>query len=215
MGNWMGKSEACFPAGLSGCQERVVNTMEFIHTIDMPGRWYTELFEVASGQYGYVTADDVRALGGKESVLVDMERHGHLDRHARGLYRFRSYPADPRDEFMAATLWPRGLGVISHDSALDLWNLCDVNPIRIHVTVPRRERVRRQTPSTYEVHVRDLDRGDVTNLDGIPVVTPRRAILDGVDRHLDDRLIRQALDAARRRGLVASRELAELRETIA
>jgi predicted transcriptional regulator of viral defense system len=26
--------------------------------------------------------------------------------------------------------------VISHDTALDLWDLCDVNPAKVHVTVP-------------------------------------------------------------------------------
>ena len=51
-------------------------------------------------------------LGAREGVLVEMERAGQLDRVARGLYRFRPYPTDARDELMAATLWPRRLGVI-------------------------------------------------------------------------------------------------------
>jgi predicted transcriptional regulator of viral defense system len=113
---------------------------------------------------------------------------------------------------MAATLWPNRLGVISHDSALDLWDLCDVNPAKIHVTVPKAPRVRRQVPSAYAVHVRSLDEGDVTNVDGIPVVTPLRAILDGIERHLDDRLIRQAIDGAQRRGLLVDNELSRIAE---
>jgi predicted transcriptional regulator of viral defense system len=113
---------------------------------------------------------------------------------------------------MAATLWPNRLGVISHDSALDLWDLCDVNPAKIHVTVPKAPRVRRQVPSAHAVHVRSLDEGDVTNVDGIPVVTPLRAILDGIERHLDDRLIRQAIDGAQRRGLLVDNELSRIAE---
>jgi len=176
--------------------------MEFIHTIDMPGKWYRILFEVASDQYGFITSEDVRELGGQDGALVDMARAGHLDRVARGLYRFRSYPTDERDELMAATLWPRRLGVISHDSALDLWDLCDVNPNRIHVTVPRSARLRRRVPPTYEVHERDLEPGELANVDGIPVVTPLRAILDGLERRLDRRLVDQAMDTAARRGLL-------------
>ena len=61
-----------------------------------------------------------------------------------------------------------------------------------------------------EVHVRDLDRGDVTRFEGIPVVTPSRAILDGVERHLGRRLIDQAIETARDRGLVTRYELAAL-----
>jgi predicted transcriptional regulator of viral defense system len=155
---------------------------------------------------------DITTAGGRGQVLVDMERHGHLDRVSRGLYRFRSFPPSARDELMAATLWPNRLGIISHDSALDLWDLCDVNPTKIHVTVPKTSRVRRQMPTAYAVHVRDLDASDVTNVDGIPAVTPIRAILDGIERHLDDRLIRQAIDGAQRRGLLTGDELSRIAE---
>jgi predicted transcriptional regulator of viral defense system len=107
-------------------------------------------------------------------------------------------------------MWPRGLGVISHDSALDLWELCDVNPPKIHLTVPRAARIRRQAPSLYVVHVRDLEPTDITAVEGIPVVPARRAILDGIERHLDDRLIGQAIENGERRGLLIAEELAEL-----
>ena len=189
--------------------------MGFFYSFGMPGRWYAQLFDVAAGQYGYVTSQEVRALGGRDGVLVDMERAGHLERVARGLYRFVSYPTDARDELMAATLWPRALGVISHDSALDLWELCDVNPTRVHLSVPKSARIRRNVPITYEIHERDLDDADVANVDGIPTVTPMRAILDGLERHLDRRLIDQAIDVATRRGLLIDAERQELENALA
>jgi predicted transcriptional regulator of viral defense system len=184
--------------------------MDFFHTFGMPGRWYAELFEIAADQNGFITTEDIRDLGGTAQVLVDMHRHGHVDRVGHGLYRFRAFPAGPLDELMQATLWPRGLGAISHDTALDLWDLCDVNPAKIHVTVPRAARLRRTVPPLYEVHVRDLDPADVTRVEGIRVVIPARAILDGIERHLDRGLIDQAIEAARRRGLVTRGELAAL-----
>ncbi len=70
---------------------------------------------------------DTMSIGAQDRVLVDMERRSHLHRVSRGLYRFRTFPS-ARDELMAATLWPDRLGVISHDSALNPWDLCDVNP---------------------------------------------------------------------------------------
>jgi len=36
----------------------------------------------------------------------------------------------------------------------------------------------------------------------IQVVTPLRAVLDGIERHLDRRLVNQAIDNAGRRGLL-------------
>lgn len=173
----------------------------------MPGRWYTELFEIASDQYGFVTTKDAGRMGGTAQVLVDMHRHGHLDRVAHGLYRFRSYPSRPLDELMQATLWPRGLRVISHDTALDLWDLCDVNPSKIHVTVPKAVRLRRKVPAEYIVHTGDLNPTEIALFEGIPVVNPFRAILEGKERHLDRRLIDQAIDAARQRGMITTEEL--------
>jgi predicted transcriptional regulator of viral defense system len=130
-----------------------------------------------------------------------------------GFYPFRLLPTTGRDELMGATLWPRRLGVISHDSALDLWQLCDVNPAQIHVTVPASARIRRHAPGNYAVHVRDLAATDIGNFEGIPVVTPVRAILDGIERHLDGRLIDQATQQARARGLLLDDELATISGT--
>lgn len=48
----------------------------------------------------------------------------------------------------------------------------------------------------------------MTHHEGIPVVTPIRAILDGIERHLDGRLIDQAIATARDRGLLPRDELA-------
>ncbi len=40
-------------------------------------------------------------------------------------------------QIMEATLWPRGAhGALSHETALDLYGLSDVNPAKIHITVP-------------------------------------------------------------------------------
>ncbi|MGH9022350.1 MAG: type IV toxin-antitoxin system AbiEi family antitoxin domain-containing protein [Acidimicrobiia bacterium] len=176
----------------------------------MPGRAYKALYEVALEQYGYVTAKDARDAGLGASHLVDLARRGDVERVAHGLYRFRVVPVTMRDQFMEAALWPRGLGVISHASALDLWDLCDVNPARVHVTVPKRERVRRQAPPAYVVHVRDLDPRDVTRAQGIPVVAVRRAILDGIEAHLGGHLVDQAIETATRQGLLDAEALAEV-----
>ncbi len=188
----------------------VAKTMDLFHTSGVPGRWYAELFEIATDQNGFITTEDVRDLGGAPQVLIDMHRHGHVDRVGHGLYRFSAFPAGPLDELMQATLWPRRQGVISHDTALDLWDLCDVNPAKIHVTIPKAARLRRAVLPLYEVHVRELNPADVTRFEGIRVVVPARAILDGIERHLDRRLIDQAIDAARRGGLVTREELAGL-----
>lgn len=176
----------------------------------MPGRVYEKLFEVAIDQYGYITSADARDLGLGAGHLVDLARRGNLDRIAHGLYRFRVVPVTMRDQLMEATLWPRRLGVISHASALDLWELSDVNPAKVHVTVPQAARIRRRSPPAYKVHQRDLSPADVTRAEGIPVVTGCRAILDGIEAHLGGHLIDQAVQTAISRGQLTSAERAEI-----
>lgn len=177
----------------------------------MPGRIHDALLDRAFDQYGFVTAVDAQALGIDPQRLVDMERRGTLERAARGLYRFKAIPYSNRDQLMEAALWPRRVrGVLSHDTALELHDLCDINPSRIHITVPRRYRINREIPAAYAIHHRDLAGEDLAILEGLPTVTPRRAILDAIETHVDPKLMEQAIDTARRRGLVRGKDLSAL-----
>jgi len=114
------------------------------------------------------------------------------------------------DELMEATLWPRRIGVISHQTALGLWDLCDVNPAKVDVTVPKAAKIRRAVPAAYRAHVRDLGAEVVTRREEMPVVGVKRAILDGIEAHLAPHLIGQAIDTARGRCLLPGPDLDEL-----
>lgn len=177
----------------------------------MPGRIYNALFDLATEQYGYVTADQAVELGFAKGRLPQMAERGVAERVERGLYRFPAIPRTALDQYMQAVLWPhRAHGVISHASALALHDLCDVNPAHIDITVPAGYRVTRVPPSVYRLHHRTLRPVDVTRHEGIPVVTPRRAILDGIEAHIRRGLIEQAIETARRRGSISRVEAAEL-----
>jgi predicted transcriptional regulator of viral defense system len=176
----------------------------------VPGRTYLQLLDVANDQFGYVTAEDAREVGVDPVQLRLMHHRGSLDRVALGVYRFPTVPVTELDQYMEAVLWTRTEAVLSYETALDLHDLCDINPAKIHLTVPARYRLRRDLPAMYRLHRRSLDAGDVTRHEGIPIVTVRRAILDGIDSGVGGHLIDQAIDAARRRGLVAPAELEAL-----
>lgn len=169
------------------------------------------LLDRAFDQYGFVTSDDARSLGIDQKRLVDMERRGTLERVARGLYRFKVIPHTGREHLMEAVLWPRRTrGVLSHDTALELHDLCDINPAKVHITIPRSYRINRDIPSTYAIHHRDLADSDRTLVEGIPVVTPARSIEDAIETHVDPKLIDQAIETARRRGLLRGAALADI-----
>ena len=181
----------------------------------MPGRIYNSLFDLATEQYGYVTAEQAVEMGFGKGRLAEMAARGVVERVDRGLYRFPAVPRTALDQYMEAVLWPhRAQGVISHSSALNLHDLCDVNPAHIDLTLPASHRVTRLTPSIYRLHHRDLRPADVGRHEGIPVVTPRRAILDGIEVHLRGGLIHQAIDTARKRGLITRTDAFELEQNL-
>lgn len=178
----------------------------------MPGRVYTQLLEIAHDNYGYLTPADARAAGVDPLRLQDLARRELADHVAHGLYRLRLVPPTALDQYMEATLWPRQAGgVLCHETALDLHELCDVNPAKIHLTVPAGYRTHRNVPALYVLHHRNLDPADVTLHEGIPIVTPYRAILDGIDARLGRRLLDQAIDNAAARGLLDRSELASMK----
>jgi predicted transcriptional regulator of viral defense system len=181
----------------------------------MPGRVYSPLLELATDQYGYVSTDDARKLGISPRRLKLLAERDTLWRVARGLYRFPAevVPVTALDQYMEATLWPGGRGVISHDTALAIYELSDVNPSKVHITVPRGYRTRRkEIPAVFVFHPADLAEDEMTLFEGIPIVTPLRAIRDAHARHLGPALIAQAIDDGERQGLLAQTQADALRQ---
>jgi predicted transcriptional regulator of viral defense system len=103
---------------------------------------------------------------------------------------------------MEAVLWTDRRGVVSHETALDLYDLCDVNPTAIDLTVPTSFRTRKRPPTVYRLHRERLDPDEVRWFEGIPIVTPERAIRGGIEQGLGWHLIDQAIKTARGRGLI-------------
>jgi len=180
----------------------------------MPGRVYSPLLELAADQYGYVSTDDARELGVSPRRLKLLAERGSLARVARGLYRFPPgvVPIAALDQYMEATLLPGGRGVISHETALAVYELSDVNPVKVHVTVPREYRIRRKAlPDVFVFHRADLTEAEMTRHEGIPIVTPERAIRDAHAGHLGPALVGQAIDDGERGGLLTGAQSDALR----
>lgn len=161
----------------------------------MPPGIRQRLFSLAEDQFGFVTVEQARAVEISAEQLAQLARRGTLQRASYGVYRLVEFPASQLDPFMAAALWPRGVGgVISHESALDLYEVSDVSPSKLHLTVPRAHRVRRSAPSHYMVHRADLVDEEISVVEGIPVTTLFRTISDCLDAGLGRRLAEQAIE---------------------
>ncbi len=176
----------------------------------MVGRIQSELWEVALDQYGFVTSKDAKRLNINVVELGKLSARGQLERLGYGIYRFPRFPTSSLDVYMHATLWANGRGVLSHDTALELHDLCDINPTRIHITVPVWYTPERQRGDLYTVHCEELAAEDVTKYEGIPIVREAVAIAQGIRSGVPTYLLRQALETAARRGSINKRQQAEL-----
>jgi len=172
------------------------------------------LLEQAAVQHGYLTTHDAARLGVPAVELRKLAQRGRLTRAGHGLYRMAAFPYGARDEYMRAALWPAGRGVISHQAALALWDLADVNPARIDVSVPHPYRPRRSGGGKYRIWTVELDPEEVDYVDGVPVTVPQRAIVDAARAGLAPRLVAQAIQNARRRGLIGRSTEAAIRAAL-
>lgn len=171
----------------------------------MPTDRFIELAEVAADRHGYFGLDDSRAVGYADNTIAQMARRGRIDRVSHGVYRIPFLPGGRMAPYMAAALWPAGVhGVISGVTALDLWDVSDVNPAHIHITVPHAHRPQRDVPAAYMLHRVDLDAADVTEIEGVPIVTLERAIRECAAGNLATDLLEQAIRHGRERGLLGS-----------
>ena len=157
------------------------------------------LREVALDQHGLVTTAQAAEEGVSNAELSMMVARDRLERVAHGVYRVPQVPQTEFDQYQLAVLWT---GVpeacLSHDTALAAWNISDINPDRIHVTVARHRRIHRAGGERYVIHYEDVVAHGVTWWQGIRTVDVPTAIGQAISSGVPTYLIRQALDGAGR-----------------
>lgn len=175
------------------------------------------LFEIAEGQQGYFTAKQAAQAGYQLGSLAHHVKTGNWVRVERGVYRLVRFPQSVEEQLVIYSLWSRNRagdpeGVYSHQTALSIHELSDVNPARLHMIVPTTFRRNAQTPKILVLHRASLDGKDVEHRQGFAVTRPLRSIADvAVAESVSREIVGQALAEARQRGLVSVREMAELR----
>ncbi len=189
------------------------------HTRFMPRSRIDDLFSLAEENDGLFTSKQAREKGIKDSVLVRLAQRGRLQRTARGVYRIVHYPLDRFSQYREAVLWAHASHgperiALSHETALLIFGLSDVNPAKVHLTVPKSARLRREKPNWIIIHRADLAPKDLTEHEGMPVTLPERTIIDVlVATHRAD-LARQAVADGQREGYLNSEQAARLRQQI-
>ncbi len=168
------------------------------------------LYRVAESQAGYFTTEQALATGMDRSTLCHHARtDGRYRRVRRGLYRLRHFPSTPHEHVVAAWLALSNLpAVVSHESALELYDLSDVIPNAVHVTLPRSQRGQRSRPG---VRIHTLEHppaaNEIRRLAGVLATSPERTIIDSLEAGTQPEQIELAVQQALERGLTTPRRL--------
>jgi hypothetical protein len=161
--------------------------------------------DIAQQQHGVVHREQLRDAGLTDHRIAGMLHRYELVQVAPTVFRIAGAPGSFRQELLAAVLDSNGFG--SHRAAAAVWDLEAFRQIRRPEVVSERWRRRRAHLGLGVVHeTRDLRAIDTTVVDGIPVTTVVRTLID-LGAVAPRRRVGQALDDACRRKLVTIEEV--------
>jgi predicted transcriptional regulator of viral defense system len=179
------------------------------------------LYEIAESQQGFFTTKQAKSAGFAENTHPYHVQAGNWMREHRGIYRLSSFPQGERPDLMLWSLWSRNRGeaaqgVYSHQTALSLYDLSDVMPAKLHMTVPRSFRRNSEIPRVLVLQFADLPESDIGVVHGVRVTNPMRTILDLLEGgDVPVATLRQALREGVRHGLIRRSEIAAARKHLA
>jgi len=172
-----------------------------MHTLFMPRTRMDELYALAEEHDGLLTSKDARAQGIQDSVLV------------------RHFPADRFAQYREAVLWAQASHgpervALSHETALLLHGISDVNPARVHLTVPMSARLRREHPEWIVIHRAHLTPQEIRQHEGMPVTSVERSVMDVLSTTHRADIAKKAITDALREGLINAAQASGLRKRV-
>ncbi|MCP3878164.1 MAG: hypothetical protein GY701_07200 [Sulfitobacter sp.] len=162
------------------------------------------LYRLAAGQAGFFTAAQALDLGYSYQAQKYHVDHGNWSRVDRGIFRIPEWPSSVNDSLVRWVLWSKHRAVVSHGSAAAAHGLGVLNPPKVHLTVPPGFRM--DDPAVV-LHRRPLPDADVTLMDGAPLTTVVRTVLDVIESQFDEELIASVVDDAVDTGAASVRQL--------
>jgi predicted transcriptional regulator of viral defense system len=176
-----------------------------------------KLFEAAERQQGFFTSKQAEECGIHRTNFHRKLRSGEWVKEQRGIYRLAHYPLTDRPELVLWSLWSRDKldrpqGIWSHATALDIHELSDIMPSKMHMTVPNNFRRRSPIPKLIKLHFGTLEEKDVETWPGYKVTTPLRTIIDVIEEGvISPDLIQQAIRDGMKKGTFSIQDLNDMK----
>ena len=168
------------------------------------------LFELVDRQAGYFTSAQAGDLGYSYRAQSHHKTQGNWLDEGWGIYRLRDYPQSDEEELVRLSLWSRDRqgrpqAVVSHDTALRLYDLTDLLPTKLHLSVPTS--FRKAPPEGLVLHKASFEEGEVRERSGYRLTSPLRTLLDVAVSHVSPEHVEQAVSEAMELGLVRRKAL--------
>ena len=172
--------------------------------VDARGGLLREASAVARGQFEVLSLAHLRAIGLSDPGVRHWVTVGHLHRKYPGVYAFGRSDLTPNGHRMAAVLACGPAAVLSHATAASHQGIRKSASAYFDVTIPAGRPHRGH--KSIRCHRADLAPQDITEVDGIPVTSVARTLLDLAAR-FGDASVEQAANEAEVRGLFDRRAM--------
>ena len=166
--------------------------------------YYHKLFEIAENQAGYFSSRQAVEAGYSRPNLLYQTERGKFTRIDRGVYRIALFPNSPFEDLFIALLKSGDRAVVSHDSALSVYDLSDSLLGEIHITIPRSASRRRKG---IKYHTKSISEDEKTIYQGLRITALSRTIIDLVESGHDPIQLKKAIIEAIERGLTTEDRL--------
>lgn len=172
-----------------------------------------DLFNLANHQQGLFTAKQAEQVGFVSNNHSYHVKTGNWIREGRGLYRLAHFPKSPEEQKVMYALWSQNRngqmqGVYSHETALAHYEISDVNPSKLHMTVPKSFRRNSKIPKILKLHFADLTKEMIQESRGFRVTKIGRTISDIIQcGWVPFDIVRQAILESYQKGLMQKWEI--------
>ena len=176
---------------------------------DGRGRRLRALHVIAMQQGGYFSAAQAKGVGYSYQGQAHHVAAGNWQRVGRGIFRLADEPAEIHDEMFQWMLWSKGRAVVSHESALEVHDVGELESKRVHLTVPPGLAMRHRAVVLHQATIaaRDIDRRN-----RFPVTTVLRSVIDVAALRADEDQLARVIDEALKGGHFTVRQLRERSE---
>ena len=127
------------------------------------------------------------------------------------MYRLTESTPGIHDDLAFWTLWSKGRGVVSHESALAVHSIGEFESARVQLTVPPGFRMSNDSVRLHHVHLADVD---VVQHTGFRVTTVMRSLIDVAALDADVEQLARAISEARGQGLLTIKALRARSEAV-